>query len=230
MVKQVRNVELADLAATLDLPATRFQRELALLGWGMIVQEATRLAHADEFESGVGQRHIDPASLDVTPTWAHLVQAVKELLPHLASRVPRTSTSPPDRLAGYVYVLFDRMTGLSKIGHTKTEGYRQRAQMGAHGSVLVNVVNAKVADCVAAEAKCHEYFAQHRTNGEWFSVKLIDITQYVHEELDWLEIDYENQARLEQYILHCQSGDGAEAKAVLMDGRRKYSRLKPTTS
>lgn len=229
MVEQVRNVELADLAAAFDLPATRFQRELALLGWGMIVQEATRFAHAEEFERKVGQRNSDPASHDVTPTWAHFVQAAKEFLPHLAARAPGTPTSPPDRLTGYVYVLFDGMTGLSKIGHTKTEGHRQRAQMGGHGSVLVNAVNAKVPDCLAAEAKCHEYFVQYRTNGEWFSAKLEDILQYIHAELDWLEIDYENQARLVQYILHCQSGNREEAKAALMEGRRKHSRLKPTS-
>lgn len=169
------------------------QRELTLLGRGMIAQKATRLAH-------------------------------------VVSRASGTPTSPPDRMAGYVYILFDGMTGLCKIGHTKTEGYRQRVQMGSHGSVLVNVVNAKMADCVAAEAKCHEHFAQYRTNGEWFSAKLLDIIQYVHVELDWLEIDYENKARLVQYIIHCQSGDRAGAKEALMGGRRKYSRLKPTTS
>nr|WP_274609995.1 GIY-YIG nuclease family protein [Pseudomonas sp. TH39(2020)] len=198
----------------------------------MIVDEATRLAHADEFDRNIGQRKrtIDLASRDVKPTWAHLVQAAKEFLPHLASRVPGTPTSPPDRLTGYVYVLFDGMTGLSKIGHTKSTGHRQRAQMGGHGSALVNVVNAKVADCLAAETKCHEHFARYRTNGEWFSAKLEDIMQYVDAELDWLEIDYENEAKLEQYILHCQSGNREEAKAVLMEGRRKHSRLKPTSS
>lgn len=116
MVKQALNVELADLVATFDLPAMRFQRELALLGWGTIVQEATRLTHAEEFKRNVRQRNIDPASFDVTPTWAHLVQAAKEFLSHLASQVPGTPTRPPDRLAGYVCVLFDGMTGLSKIG------------------------------------------------------------------------------------------------------------------
>ena len=232
MVEQVQKVELADLAAAFDLPATRLQRELSLLGWGMIVNEAIRLAHADDSDRNVGQRRILKSlkDLDVTPSWAHFVEAAKEFLPHLASRAPGNPTSPPDRLVGYVYVLFDGMTGLSKIGHTKTAGRRQRAQMSGHGSVLVNVVNAKVADCLAAEAKCHQHFAQYRTNGEWFSVKLEDIIQYVHAELDWLEIDYENQARLAQYILHCRSGSREEAKAVLMEGRRKHTRLKPTST
>ncbi|WP_448108850.1 hypothetical protein [Pseudomonas azerbaijanoccidentalis] len=79
LAEQDRNAELADLVATFDLPATRFQRELALLGWGRNVHEATRLAQADEFERNVGQQ-----TINVTPTWAHLVQAAKEFLPHLA--------------------------------------------------------------------------------------------------------------------------------------------------
>lgn len=231
MVEQVGTVELADLAAAFDLPATRIQRELTLLGWHMILNEATRLAHVDDFDRNAGKRRIIESlkDLEVTPTWAHFIEAAKEFLPHLASRAPGKPTSPPNRLVGYVYVLFDGMTGLSKIGHTKTAGRRQRAQMSGHGSALVNVVNAKVADCLAAETKCHEHFAQYRTNGEWFSAKLEDIIQYVDAELDWLEIDFENQPRLAQYIFHCQSGNREEAKAVLMEGRRKHSRLKPTS-
>lgn len=58
MVEQVQKVELADLAAAFDLPATRLQRELSLLGWGMIVNEAIRLAHADDSDRNVGQRRI----------------------------------------------------------------------------------------------------------------------------------------------------------------------------
>ncbi|WP_416425184.1 GIY-YIG nuclease family protein [Pseudomonas sp. App30] len=226
MTEQFMSVEPADLAATFNLPASRFEQELALLGWRIIVDEATRLAQADDFDRNIGQRRVvnSVQDLQVTPTWAHIVQAAKIFFPHLASRAPETPTSPPDRLIGYVYVLFDGMTGLSKIGHTKGRGNRQRAQMGSHGSILANVVNAKVADCLAAEAKCHEHFAQCRTNGEWFSAKLEDIVQYVHTELDWLEIDYENQRTLGQYILHCQSGDRAEAKAVLMEGQKTRSK------
>lgn len=95
MAKQVLNVELADLASTFDLPATRFQRELALLGWGMIVQKASRLAHADDFARNVEQWSIDPVSFDITPNWVHLVQAAKEFLPRLASRAHGTAKSPP---------------------------------------------------------------------------------------------------------------------------------------
>lgn len=229
--EQTLSIESADLAATFGLSAKRFQEELASLGLGMILHEANRLACVDEFDrlTELRKRNIDRVRRDVKPKWAHLVQAAKEFLPHLASRVPGSPTSPPDRLTGYVYVLFDGMTGLSKIGHTKTTGRRQRAQMGGHGSALINVVNAKVADCLAAEAKCHKHFSQYRTNGEWFSAKLEDILQYVDAELDWLEIDYENQAKLEQYILHCQAGNRDAAKVVLMEGRRTHSRLKSTS-
>jgi hypothetical protein len=229
--EQFINVELADLAVTFGLPAKRFQEELAKFGWGMILDEANRLAHVDEFDrmTELRKQNKERVRRDVHPTWAHLVQAAKEFLPHLASRVPGTPTSPPDRLTGYVYVLFDGMTGLSKIGHTKTAGRRQRAQMGGHGSPIVNVVNVKVTDCLAAETQCHEHFAQYRTNGEWFSAKLAEIIHYVETELDWLGVDYENQETLEHYIHHCQSGNREDAKAVLREGRSRHSRLKPTS-
>jgi len=227
--EQFINIELADLAVTFDLPAKRLQEELAKFGWGMIFDEANRLAHVDEFDrmTELRKQNKERVRRDVHPTWAHLVQAAKEFLPHLASRVPGTPTSPPDRLTGYVYVLFDGMTGLSKIGHTKTAGRRQRAQMGGHGSPIVNVVNVKVTDCLAAETQCHEHFAQYRTNGEWFNAKLEEIIQYVDTELDWLSIDYESQETLQHYIHHCKSGNREEAKAVLREGRSRHSRLKP---
>ncbi|MFK3797158.1 GIY-YIG nuclease family protein [Pseudomonas sp. NPDC088444] len=231
MTEQFQNVELADLAATFDLPATRFQQELALLGWGMLLDEASRLAHADNFDRNLGHQRIIKSvkDLEVAPTWAHLVEAAKDLFPHLASRAPQASTHPPDRLIGYVYVLFDGMTGLCKIGHTKGAGGRQRVQISSHGSVLANVVNAKVPDCLAAEAKCHQHFSQYRENGEWFSAKLEDIAQYVRTELDWLEIDCEDPHWLEQYILHCQSGNRVEAKAALAKGKKTRSKSSRST-
>ncbi|SIT38778.1 conserved hypothetical protein [Paraburkholderia piptadeniae] len=99
--------------------------------------------------------------------------------------------------------------------------------MGSHGSVLVKVVNAKVADCRATEAQCHAQFAQYRTNGEWFSADLEAIIRYTHMELDWMEIDYVNQARLGQSMLFCRASELAVAKAVLTDGRGRAQCRKP---
>ncbi|MBP0633191.1 MULTISPECIES: hypothetical protein [unclassified Cupriavidus] len=49
-------VELADLAAALNLSSARLERELALLGWGMIINEANRLAHASFIKKSTGRR------------------------------------------------------------------------------------------------------------------------------------------------------------------------------
>jgi hypothetical protein len=87
--------------------------------------------------------------------------------------------------------------------------------MGAHGSILVNVVNAKVADRRAVEAQCHNRFRADRVNGEWFKTSLEEITTYIHAEVEWQEIDFENMARMAQYIVACQAGDLKQAKHAL---------------
>jgi hypothetical protein len=124
------------------------------------------------------------------------------------------STARP-RLEGYLYLLHDGMTGLSKIGCTKTDGNRQKAIMGAHSNVLVNVLNAKVADYRAAETQCHRHFQAFRTNGEWFNVRLEDIIEYIHGKLEWLELDFESPGRVMNYLLFCRLGDMRRAKEVL---------------
>jgi len=119
------------------------------------------------------------------------------------------------RLEGYLYLLHDGMTGLSKIGCTKTAGSRQKAIMGAHSNVLVNVLNAKVADYRAAETQCHRHFQAFRTNGEWFSAPLQSIIEYMHGQVDWLELDFESPGRVMNYLVFCRLGDMRRAKEVL---------------
>ena len=122
----------------------------------------------------------------------------------------------PADLAGYLYILHDGMTGLTKIGCTRAgTGARQRAIIGAHGSALVNVVNAKVANRRAAELQCHAFFATSRTNGEWFNADLGDIITYVGAEVDWHEISFESQARMTRYMMACRAGDVKAAKLAL---------------
>jgi hypothetical protein len=121
----------------------------------------------------------------------------------------------PTPSVGYLYLLHDGITGLSKIGCTKTSGSRQKAIMGAHSNVLVNVLNLQVEDYRAAEAQCHRHFQAFRTNGEWFSVPLQSIVEYMHGQVDWLEIDFECPGRVVQYLFFCKQGNMAQARDVL---------------
>lgn len=108
---------------------------------------------------------------------------------------------------GIVYLLYDGMAKLSKIGcTTRQNGRRQQAIMGGHGAILVNVLNIKVADCFQAESQCHKHFAQHRRNGEWFAISYEDAITYMIENIDWQEIDLANQARLGKYLLAAKFG------------------------
>lgn len=98
---------------------------------------------------------------------------------------------------GYVYLLYDAEHDLVKIGCTKSASRaRQKSIMGAHPTLLVNVMNAKVADMFASEAQCHKHFNSERTSGEWFSADVRTVMEYVHDEVNWSEIDLESFAVL----------------------------------
>lgn len=86
--------------------------------------------------------------------------------------------------SGFIYLLHDDASNLTKIGcTTKENGTRQRAIMGGHPTVLVNVLTVEVGDCFAAEAKCHKHFAKHRRNGEWFDAPLVTIEKYIQKHI-----------------------------------------------
>lgn len=94
--------------------------------------------------------------------------------------------------SGYVYILFDAKHKLIKIGCTKNGNQsRQKVITGAHPSLLINVLNARVQDRFAAEAQCHTHFKHQRTSGEWFSTKVTDAITYINENVDWCELDFE---------------------------------------
>jgi T5orf172 domain len=116
---------------------------------------------------------------------------------------------------GYLYVLYDGFSGLSKIGCTRTTGTRQKSIMGGYGNVLANVLNAKVPDYRSAENQCHRHFQAFRKNGEWFNVQPDEVVKYIHGHLEWIELDFENPARFFQYMLFSRNGDMEKAKAAL---------------
>lgn len=80
-------------------------------------------------------------------------------------------------------------------------------------------MNAKVSDRFAAEKQCHRHFAETRRGGEWFEAELVDVVEYLHEQLDWLEIDFESPGRVMQYLLATRNGNQMLARATLARGR-----------
>ena len=224
----VRNIGLAEVAKTFDVSPATLERQLALLGWGIVVNEAERLAASDAFGRGTAHPKVGTAAgnmgqdLPLTE-WKHMEAAFRALVPQLGALPPEKSRPPKDRRAGAIYVLHDGVTGLSKIGYTSGTGRRQRSQMASHGTVLVNLLNATVADMRAAEAQCHEHFKAHRRNGEWFDAPFTDILHYIAVEIEWQEIDRENDARLVQYFAACRLGDMKAAKAALTEPNHPFA-------
>lgn len=217
----VKHIGLVDLAKAFKISAKQLERELALFAWGTLMNEAERLRFGEHFDApGKDQNKkttLEELSSDTDRPvhWRHLVAATKNLLPHITDLPPEKVPELSEHLEGYLYVLYDGVSKLSKIGCTRNNGRRQRAIMGAHGSVLANILNAKVADCRAAEAQCHKHFQEFRRNGEWFNVDLKTITEYVGQEIEWAEIDMEHVGRLAQYIAACELGDMKAAKHAL---------------
>jgi hypothetical protein len=216
----VRNIGLAEVAKAFEVSPATLERQLALLGWGIVVNEAERLTFSEAFGKGTAHPKVRKSAGDVGQDlplmeWKHMEAAFRALVPQLGALPPEKSRRPKDRRAGGIYVLHDGVTGLSKIGCTSGTGRRQRSQMASHGNVLVNLLNATVADMRAAEAQCHEHFKAHRRNGEWFDAPIMDILHYIAVEVEWQEIDRENDARLAQYFAACRVGDIKAAKAAL---------------
>jgi len=120
-------------------------------------------------------------------------------------------------MSGYLYVLYDGFSGLCKIGCTKSNGQRQKKITAGHGSVLVNVLNVKIDDHYSAESKCHNQFKDFRTNGEWFNVDIVSVIEFIHAEIDWLEIDFINLSRLIRYHIACKQRDYAAARDAILN-------------
>jgi hypothetical protein len=216
----VQKIGLAEVAKAFDVSPADLERQLALLGWGIVVNEAERLACSEAFGKGTPHPNGRTSALDLDQNlplaeWKHMEVAFRSLLPQLSALPPAKSRPPKDKRAGAIYVLHDGVTGLSKIGCTSGTGRRQRSQMASHGTVLVNLLNATVVDMRAAEGQCHEHFKAHRRNGEWFDAPIMDILHYIAVEVEWQEIDRENDARLVQYFAACRLGDMRAAKAAL---------------
>lgn len=201
----------------LGLPKEVMDRALRLNGWRHLIGAAQRLADfranealfAQPKSQSTFQSEADLlAFLSPPPTTAELLEACnQEITPFTAQSISRLKINRVDR-SGYVYVLFDGGSRLCKIGCTsRGDGSRQRAQMGAHGSPLLNAINAKVNDRFEAESQCHQRFSPLRTNGEWFKADLTEVVTYIHEEIKWTEIDIECTGRVAQYIAASRSAD-----------------------
>jgi hypothetical protein len=196
MKTKTQQVTLEDLAAGLDCPTNKLMKQLALIGWGELMNHTTKVAHSEYF-AGLDSIPMKDRRMFSGPEWRHLMAVAKEWFPELVGPNPKKLGM---RRQGWIYVLYDGQTKLCKIGRTQTTGKRQQALMGAHAGVLVNVMNAEVDDCFAAEGQCHKFFQKNRKNGEWFEADLAEVILYIGEELGATKIDFENPARLAQYI------------------------------
>lgn len=204
-------VTAADVAGELGCTESALMKSLALIGWNVLMSESTRAAHGEYFASLRTIPEMERQSFQ-GPRMGHVITTARDMFPSLIGHRPKKVGT---RRHGYIYVLYDAQTKLCKIGRTQTEGTRQRTQMSAHGGILANVLNAEVADCVAAEQQCHEHFHAHRKNGEWFDVELTEVITYINENVEAMKLDFENLARLVQYIAASEQGDLARARAAL---------------
>lgn len=193
--------EFLDLSKALGVTANELKQQLLVLGWSVLKNAADASQTA-------------PANAEVSNTSTSLEQVARDLLPQLAN-LPGEAPAVDCQGAGYIYVIHDGVSKLSKIGCTASDGQRQRAIMGGHGSVLMHVLFAQVGDMRAAEAQCHKYFAASRRNGEWFDAELEDIIAYVGREVDWERMSMESLGRMGRYILACQKGDMTAARFAL---------------
>jgi len=177
-------IELADLAAAFGYTAAQFKHELALWGWTSIMDEATRLSHVDRWNRNATLPE-KQRTREAFITWENLRDATQQF-------VPSKIDSPVlvNRHEGWLYVLHDGHAQLCKIGCTSSGiGKRQRALIGAHGSPLRNVLNAKVEDRFAAEKLCHAYFHNRRRNGEWFAVEPEEVVAFIKGHVNCIEIE-----------------------------------------
>jgi hypothetical protein len=220
-VSELRNIDLHVLADACNVPATKFEHELALLGWNALMAEAVRLAHIARYDKMADQpdaasRAAVQDSFEAPPEWSHMIEAIKEMLPHIAGNLPVRAPAENEHRNGFVYLLYDGTTKLSKIGCTRhSNKKRQKSLMSAHGGILMNVLSVSVKDRRAAEAQCHEHFKEFRTNGEWFNADLKAIIDYMSTKLARTAIDIECSERLAQYIAACELSEINKAKSVL---------------
>lgn len=188
-------ITASDLAAAFGYSTTSFMKKLGLIGWGVIMSEADRLAHVDQFKSS----HKSRGPWTEPPlAWKHLAAATESYIPTKTPNEPKLE----NRNEGYLYVLYDKRTEMCKIGCTRSgSGRRQREIMAAHGSELVNVLNAKVANRYAAETQCHQQFQDCRRNGEWFQADIVRVAKYVDEQVECQTIDFADFPTLPQYCI-----------------------------
>lgn len=86
----VRNIGLAEVAKTFDVSPATLERQPALLGWGIVVNEAERLAASDAFGRGTAHPKVGTAAgnmeqdLPLTE-WKHMEAAFRALVPQLGA-------------------------------------------------------------------------------------------------------------------------------------------------
>lgn len=221
-MENLRTVEVTveDVAKELGYSGRAFHRELSLIGWCHVIDEAERLASIDRWNKNSALPEKQRIR-ELQVTYEILIRAAELVIPRRKPKPNTPRKAPVPSKEGYVYVLYDAETHRCKIGCTSTaDGKRQWSLMRSHGAVLVNVLNAKVKDRYATEAQCHEQFKEYRKGGEWFEAPLVDVVNYIHQSVDWSELDFENTARMVQYIVGSELGDIKAAQDALSENEK----------
>lgn len=84
---------------------------------------------------------------------------------------------------GYLYVLYNPSTKLTKIGKTKSIKKRIMQLDSANGVRLIEVYTKECEDMHKVEKEYHERFKNHRKIGEWFD--LGDNLSLIKERMQW---------------------------------------------
>lgn len=118
----------ADVAGELGCTESALMKSMALIGWNVLMIDATRVAHCDYFAAleNIPMRERGPFQ---GPHLHHVIATARDMFPALIGNRPTRKVG--ERRHGYIYVLYDAQTRLCKIGRTQTEGKRQRTQMSS---------------------------------------------------------------------------------------------------
>ncbi|WP_417444648.1 GIY-YIG nuclease family protein [Joostella sp.] len=90
---------------------------------------------------------------------------------------------------GYIYCLFDIKNNITRVGKTKTKDKsRQKQQLGYYPFTLLEWT-FKVNNYGDVETDIHRQFKKHKCNGDWYSLNITKVLEYIMNNHIWEELD-----------------------------------------